>query len=413
MMSMSSALSGRTAVIAAILTSAVLFSASAIHRYSGYQAAINSDFIQYDGIARSLLDGEGYAYDGRPTLIRGPGFPTWVAFIYALTGRSYGAVVVGQVMLSVLLVYLTALLGRRLGGDRASAVAAWLAAVSPLLGFYAGSPYSEPLYTALSLLGILAIPTHTRPNAYRQAALAGALIGLSCFVRSQNVLVPILLAAWWVTRARWRGLLLTLAFCASFAAVVAPWTARNYLVSGEFVLIHVNAGHTFNICNNKLVLEDPETWGYFSVPGGGSEIDRARYKPWSVQIAEDRREKARGMAFLRENIEEIPRLVVLKFARFFGLHFDGPPLKRSLQFLLDLPLLPLSMIGIILIWRTRREELAAPLAALLAVLATILVFCGGTRFRATITPIMVGFSAVALVEAWGWYVRTRLKRKAG
>ena len=80
---------------------------------------------------------------------------------------------------------------------------------------------------------------------------------------------------------------------------------------------------------------------------------------------------------------------------------------------MDLPLLPLSMIGIILIWRTRREELAAPLAALLAVLATILVFCGGTRFRATITPIMAGFSAVALVEAWGWYVRTRLKRKAG
>src|SRR5207302_1916868 len=144
----------------------------------------------------------------------------------------------------------TAVLARRAFGSRLDGLVA-LACVWGLLQLegehfkVARQLFNENLYMPLVMASLIAVVSLVRlraPPRWWQGLLLGVLLGLTAISRSQFLLfIPfglgILLLAW-----RWRGLTAITLSVAGVILIIAPITARNWIVSGQFVPITSSGG---------------------------------------------------------------------------------------------------------------------------------------------------------------------------
>jgi len=365
-----------------------------------YKSAVGSDFGHYDNIARNLLDGKGFTLAGQPNIHRAPGFPIWIAGVYALTGRSYTALVAVQILLVGFIVYLTSILARQLGGERAGVLAAYVAAVNPVLIYYSIRPYSEPLFTVLSLLMVITVGPALCRAIWWRVTVAGILAGMACLVRGQMLIIPVFLGLWWLWRLKWRGFSAALAFTLAMWFPISPWTIRNYIVSGHFIPVQIQSGHVLWVSNNDRVLSDPVYWGYNVDPSNTHVKPAGPGSPVEDQVRADQEKREEALHFLRENVEKIPLLVTYKFTRFFSLGTRVELWKKTVLYALDLSLVPVAIGGIVVLSRRGVPALGASLAALLTTLVTVAVFWGDSRFRLTIEPYLIALSAICVLAIW-------------
>ena len=127
-----------------------------------------------------------------PTLSRLPGYPAFLAAIFALFGWSnFRAVLLIQVLFDLGTCFLIADLARRLFSDRAAKAAFMLAAICPFLANYSAAALTETLeifFTALALdfavcgLAILrhGIADPAKPNARLGLAVASPSVPAFC-----------------------------------------------------------------------------------------------------------------------------------------------------------------------------------------------------------------------------------------
>ena len=124
--------------------------------------------------------------------------------------------------------------------------AAILFGLSPLTVAWVGMLH----YAALHLLGLVAAMwalqrAFLAPERRRFMLLTGALVGLLTLVRPVTLVLPAFAFVALLVRARgsWRpALRATALLTLGMAAVILPWTARNYAVSGRFVPVNLQAG---------------------------------------------------------------------------------------------------------------------------------------------------------------------------
>ena len=148
-------------------------------------------------------------------------------------------------MFMVLFVYL---IGRRAGGVAVGLVAAALTATYPVFIYYAGHFVTEPIGAFWLVSGVLAFLWASDPDRPLWCWLVpGALFGGLALTRPEYLL-PIgllaLLALYRVARQREIkfGLLAAVLFMAAFGLVLAPWTARNYVVLDRLVPVSTGGG---------------------------------------------------------------------------------------------------------------------------------------------------------------------------
>lgn len=127
---------------------------------------ITTDSFVYGDIAKNWLQhgvyGISYAGGILPTYIRLPGYPAFLAAIFAIFGMEhYRAVLIVQLFVDIGTCFLIADLARRVVGRQAARTAFLLAAVCPFFANYVAAALTETLeifFTALSLnLAIAAI----------------------------------------------------------------------------------------------------------------------------------------------------------------------------------------------------------------------------------------------------------------
>jgi 4-amino-4-deoxy-L-arabinose transferase-like glycosyltransferase len=260
---------GRT-ILAIILAAAALLRVAlllaALPRGSG--ALFTPDSHDYDQLARSLLDrGEFSRFaDGRPELFRTPGYPLFVAGVYALSGRSPWAVALVQIGLDVLVCYLVYRMGRRAWSQRAGLLAAGLQAVSPAAIVSSVRLLSEQLFTLMLMLAVTLLAGHfiraprgeqkghgeSPLDARKRAAsilrplAAGLLLGLGCMVRPAGLpLIALGSAVLLAGPRRWAS---AGVFLAGGLVAVLPWLARNAVEAGY---PHISGVADYNLfyCN--------------------------------------------------------------------------------------------------------------------------------------------------------------------
>ncbi|HKE31442.1 MAG TPA: glycosyltransferase family 39 protein [Candidatus Angelobacter sp.] len=203
---------------------------------------IEGDTFIYGDIARNWLNHGIYGVSDhalvRPTLIRLPGYPAFLALVFSIFGQEhYHAVMVIQALIDTNTCLVIAGIALELSGTRAAKIAYLLAALCPFTASYTAAPLSETLAifcTAHALYyGIRGLKA-------LNAGEAGTLLWLACglwaaagiYMRPDDglVLVPLLLALlilFLCSLDRAKILSATAILVAASLLPLVPWTLRN------------------------------------------------------------------------------------------------------------------------------------------------------------------------------------------
>jgi 4-amino-4-deoxy-L-arabinose transferase-like glycosyltransferase len=195
----------------------------------------------------------GFTVNGRltPVDMRVPGYPAFLAAVFAFAGQSTRAAMLAQVVVDLATCFVVALIAARLApvpSRRRVAIAGlWLAALCPFTANYTAVVLTETLVIFLTALATLVL-LQTDVGGERVAVarvggaasiltnpwlLAGIVVGFGTLVRPETPLLLfaaglVLVAKWW-RPADWMkliraGLLLGL----GLLLPLVPWAARNW-----------------------------------------------------------------------------------------------------------------------------------------------------------------------------------------
>jgi hypothetical protein len=241
----------------------------------------SGDTVLYEQFATNWLRLGKLAMDidgvATPVDLRMPGYPAFLAILYAINGRTGQsarlAVMISQTLVDLagclvvgaLAAVLVRLCGQPSKSKRVFLFALWLAALCPFVANYVAVPLTEVWATfvtgvAFLLLVLVAaavagtsIPVaaglQTRDfwpghalgpqDVWKLAALAGFLVGLGALLRPETPLLLITtfmaLAVWMLPRREWKR---WVALCALMGVAclvpLIPWTIRNAITLHEF-----------------------------------------------------------------------------------------------------------------------------------------------------------------------------------
>jgi len=282
------------------------------------------DGREYVAVAHSLLSGHGYGLQTQ----RPPGYPTFIAGVWAVFGPSLLALRVVEALLGTVSVALIGWLGTRWFGRAAGFIAMTLAACHPVLAFLPSTEYSENLvvFACVAAFGC-ALDAITPPaGGWRRWAVAGALFGIVTLIRPNAVLlVPGLLAGTMVPLRRSRRSVLApaIAFVVSMALVVTPWLVRNHRVHGQWFFIATGGGRQLWLGNNDLT-----TGRAGSIVGPDSTFG-AELMRLPDEVARDRRMTATAIDWIRSDPPRAVRMYLIHMSSLWALYPD-PQTHRDL-----------------------------------------------------------------------------------
>ena len=208
---------------------------------------ITNDTMLYGDLAKNLVERHVYGFTvaggaPRPTLIRVPGYPLFLAACFLIFGvGKYQAVLWVQMLIDLLSCCMMADLSRRLFGERAGLAALWLAMICPFTSNYVGAALTETLTLfciAAAFYGLERWRADGLGFSRWLWAVAGALAYAVLLRPEQGLLAVAVIPAmlWMVCRAA-RGLKATVpVFVAAVCVVLplAPWVVRNERVFHVF-----------------------------------------------------------------------------------------------------------------------------------------------------------------------------------
>ena len=406
-----------------------LVAAFAVHswvsRTPGRLCLIAGDAEGYWGLAQALVQrGEFAIYDPPRQVLRMPGFPLWLAGGMWLFGERVLWHRVGLSLVGTATCAMTALLARRLGGDRVGLVAGWLAALSPPLAGLSVLILSETLFALAIVVNLwfLAVvwermlgrldgaagdPATSATGTLFAALGAGASSGVATLIRPSWLpflpLVAGLLVVGlpWIARLRGAvsrsgpsvGFRLQLAglMLAGLAATMAPWVVRNARVTGHPVVTTLWAGPSLYDGLN------PQATGESDM----QFIENDRIYQRLSEYEADEYYRAAAREFVRNQPVRAFELALVKLGRYCN------PIPNAAQFghgairwifaLWSAPVFALSLWGLVRRWRDVRLWVlaAGPILFLGAVHA---VFIGSVRYRLPAEYPLLTLAALGLLD---------------
>src|SRR5215831_19103932 len=206
---------------------------------------VEGDSLIYGDIAKNWLSHGIYAVsDGtiiRPTLIRLPGYPAFLAAVFSIFGREhYTAVMVVQALLDVNTCLVIAAMALELMNERAAKASYLLAAICPFTANYTAAPLTETLTifcTAHALYyGVRGVRRlQASEPSVRMWLVAGLWSGAAMLLRPDSALLvaalglPLLVLILRPVQGQRRPAILAGAtLLAASLLPLAPWTVRNW-----------------------------------------------------------------------------------------------------------------------------------------------------------------------------------------
>ncbi len=375
----------------------------------------------------------------------GPLYPHVLAALYAVIGHSLDAVRMMQVVVSAATVPLVHLFARRYGGARLACVASGLLALyGPVIAYVTAIIYPT-LNVFMTAAALLLLHEAARRASWRTALAAGVVVGLDALGRG-NVLLfapPALLwlaGAWGRPHAFARPAVRTLvvaglSFGGGILAGIAPATIHNWR-TGDPALITTNGGLNFYIGNGPMASGGHETPVlYVRRPDGTTEKITADLQKDVECRTEAERVAGRPLTytevssfFLHETLRyarEHPGTflsrMVMKTVHFWSA-YEVPQIEHfhyfrrySAPLRLPVPTFglvgALSIVGMVLAWR-RRREWALPYVFVASYSFATILFFVLDRYRIPIVPGLLPFAALAALAAWDAVRDRRLARAA-
>jgi dolichyl-phosphate-mannose-protein mannosyltransferase len=384
-----------------------------------HDVPVGGDGLEFHILANQLGAGDGYIQplivspSHVPTADKPPLYPLLLAVPSLLGWKTLVAHRVVSCLMGAALVVAVGLLGRRVGGERVGLLAAAIAALYPLLVVLDGSVRSESLYAPLVaglLLGVYRLTD--RPSVWRAVAV-GAVLGLAVLVRSEAVLLGVLLLAAAAARLPSGQRLRPIVVAAVVALlVVAPWAIRNW---GEFghPLLSTNEGSLVYGANCHAAYHSRQIGAWACYP-------RLTVTPGRDEADVSSELRSTGLDFARDHAGRVPAVMGVRLLRTFDLwspnratRFEAAIGNRDLStyrvgVAMYYLLAPLAVAGA-LILRRRREPIAFLLAPAALVVIVALLGYGTPRFRVPLEVPIVVLAALAIDAV----ARARTRSRSG
>jgi 4-amino-4-deoxy-L-arabinose transferase-like glycosyltransferase len=269
-----------------------------------------SDCAGYNTLARELLKTGRFHY-GMGDAWRTPGYPGFMAGVYAVLGDNARAVALVQAFLGALSAAAVVLIASQVASPRASLLAGVFQALWPTAVVYTPVLVAENLATPLILLSLVCVAWARRASGWRALTLvvvAGVIFGLLLLTRPANCFFApalLLLLVYDLAQRKWR-VAAPLVFVGVTMVVLAPWLIRNNRLGlGPFVL-STEGGLGMWWGNNPQSHDGGDPPPRFPEEDHLSEREREEFY------------RAKVIAWLRDNPGRYLALSGVRAARFLG-----------------------------------------------------------------------------------------------
>ncbi|MFL6216895.1 MAG: ArnT family glycosyltransferase [Blastocatellia bacterium] len=206
----------------------------------------------YRGEAARMLSEGGWLLPRQPDeptdarlIVHPPGYALLIAALEAATGNGERAIITLQIFVDALAAVMVFVIAAELLPAMVALIAGLFAAFSPHLSYYSLWLSPDSLAVLPILVAVFLLIRADKHPRWALIVVAGAMLGLSCWLRANGLLLALLLGAIVLLRferaRRWRY---AAAFIITTLAVISPITIRNYLLYHRFVPLSLGAGIT-------------------------------------------------------------------------------------------------------------------------------------------------------------------------
>lgn len=204
--------------------------------------------FEFGEIAKNVAAGRGFAWDfsGRyefgPTAFMAPFYPGLLALYYLLFGYNLTGMAALQALVLGVVVWGLGYVGMALSGRRVGLLAASIFALYPEAVFMPQKFVAEPWLLLWQMLFVIVGIQYLREGRVSHILIAGLIAGLAWLTKESAPLYVVIFVVWIGLQQGWSRKLLRhgVLLAVITAAVIAPWTARNYAVFGQFIPVRTN-----------------------------------------------------------------------------------------------------------------------------------------------------------------------------
>ncbi len=381
-----------------------------------FQNLFSDSRIYYD-LALKILSGD---WAGHQIFFMSPGYPYFIAIIFAVAGKSILAVRLVQVFLSSLNILFIYFITRNLSSTKTGYISAGIAAVFSPFIFYSGAILLETVQTLILSLFLVVVTNKETSSNKKSWLWAGLLLGLASYFRANILLLFPVMLIWFILRmirekSERKSLQRSLIYFALgclFPVIIV--TARNFMVGNDFVLISSNGGINFYLGNNKNAIgiyKTPEDFDFFNDLSGKKYAERTSGKTFTPSEASSFWLQ-KSLEYIEKNPFEWLKLTGKKFLFFFDNNenpqsaiMDPSFFAENYSTILKLPLpgffivFIVSLFGFAFTWNRRKEYTVIYLFVLTYIAATIMFFIIG-RFRVAVSPVFIVFAGIGISEGY-------------
>ena len=214
------------------------------------QSSVTSD---YKRVAHLLAEGgiSGFFSSASPlsnpdNLGHPPGYSILIALVKKTISESDASLHLIQILCDALAAVVLFVIVAELISLSAATVAGMLAAFSPQFAWNSTLLLPDTLAVLPILIAVYCLARAFQRPHIGLIITAGALIGISCWLRANALLLPIFMAILvFLLFQRKQRLRYSLSFIGAALLIIVPLTIRNAVVFGHFIPLSLGAGQTF------------------------------------------------------------------------------------------------------------------------------------------------------------------------
>lgn len=289
------------------------------------------DFDAYYRIAKNIFEGKGFTYEGAPIAFQGMFYSWSLGMLFKVFGTAsvgfakWFNVIYGT--LTIALVY-KIVLKMTIKNENANALALVTMAITAFLPHHIA--YCSTTGTEIQMAFLLALLIYIQVsdlNDKWKYPLLGVLTGICALTKPFYLAYPVIIgfSEWMMNKNLKRSAIKGLLVWMVMAAVISPWTYRNYKAFGRFIPVSYNSGFNLYINNNPNNVHGG--WMSFEDLYKTDEIEaiidtHLENGNKSIKLASDIEVdlKPHAVQWIKENPEEFAKLGLI---RVHSTYFNG------------------------------------------------------------------------------------------
>lgn len=365
--------------------------------HTGNGDRISADSTGYYPIGQSIVEGNGFRFEGQAFTRRAPLYCLFVGLISKFAPFPMAIYLIQSLIGAVSCLILLHLAWNMFGESAAFCAAAFSAVDYATLRFTV-EVMPENLFVLFLLLGFYFAVRGRLFDSIKNLIWGGFFFALAALTKDGIIyFIPLMALSFLVMKGPGKKKVLAGGvFFAAFIVVISPWVVRNSMLTKHFSLITTSGGHVFYLGNNPSTVGNPTggEWRYgldYNYPQDDPNL------PPLYTWEADRYLSKKAIEFIRHNPARFCQLIKTKvFNMWRPYQADSPRLAKWAMLLTYVPVMLLGMLGLIFSIPRWKEFIFFYGFIGYFFLVHIVLF-GQIRFRYPVMPLIMIFAGFGIV----------------